>query len=244
MEYPRRINSSKDELYRMKKMNSQKTVLLICDEIYKKIGIRQDDSVLELGCGSGILGNWIKNRCRLYVGTDLSLQMLNIFLKSDIKMKSNLIQGITDMVPFMNNVFDVVILNGVTMYFHNDKTLERTLTEMKRLSKTNGTIFLGENITSAGSPWEFTWFQDLPPLGKIFAKLYIKIRKGLAKRIPRLAGKWKFVYREISPKIINKVFDNAEFINESMAATLKIKYQIFGNQYKGNRRTDFVIKLK
>ena len=35
MEYPRRINSSKDELYRMKKMNSQKTVLLICDEIYK-----------------------------------------------------------------------------------------------------------------------------------------------------------------------------------------------------------------
>lgn len=239
-----RTHLSKNELDGMKKENSKKMVLLVCDEIYKKIGITQNDSVLELGCGSGILGNWIKHRCRLYVGTDLSLQMLDIFLKSNIKTKSNLIQGITDMAPFMNNIFDVVILNGVTMYFHNDKTLERTLIEMKRLSKTNGTIFLGENITSAGSPWEFTWFQELSPLGRIFAKYYIKIRKSLAKRIPRLAGKWKFIYREISPKIINKVFDNAELIYESSAATLKIKNQIFGNKYNGNRRSDFIIKLK
>ena len=50
------------------------------------------------------------------------------------------------------------------MYFPDDKTLEETLEEMKRVLKPNGTIFIGENISSSGYPWELTWFQDLSPI--------------------------------------------------------------------------------
>ncbi|MGI0021938.1 MAG: hypothetical protein ACRD9Q_03655, partial [Nitrososphaeraceae archaeon] len=37
-------------------------VSLICDEIFNKVKITKKDKVLEIGCGSGVLGNVIKNK--------------------------------------------------------------------------------------------------------------------------------------------------------------------------------------
>ena len=242
--YDDRINSTKNSIKATGGWGSEKIVSMICEEICNKIGIKSDDKVLELGCGSGVLGNWVKKKCGFYVGSDISFKMVDFFLKSDKTHKINLLQATTNNVPFSNTLFDLIILNGVTMYFPDDKILENTLEEMKRVLKPTGTIFIGENISSSNYPWELTWFQDMSPVFQKLARPYIKIRRWLAKKNSKLAGKWKFMYKEISTDIISKCFANIAKIEQSKAATLTVRKKLFGDKYKGSRRVDFLIKLK
>lgn len=242
--YDHRIEGSNDSIKATGGWGTKDEVSLICEEIYNKIGIQKNDKVLELGCGSGVLGNWIKKRCDYYVGADISFKMLNFFLKSDHDNKSNLLQGTTNKVSFTNEIFDIIILNGVTMYFPDDKTFEETLEEMKRVLKSNGTIFIGENISSSEYPWELTWFQDLSPIFQILARPYIKIRRWLAEKNTNLAGKWKSIHKDISPDFINAYFKDTYEIIQTKAAAYTVKKKIQGNNYRGNRRVDFLIKLK
>ena len=242
--YDDRIESTNNSIKATGGWGTENEVSLICEEIFNKIGIQKNDRVLELGCGSGVLGNWIKKRCDYYVGADISYKMVDFFLKSDHENKTNLLQGTTNKVPFANEIFDIIILNGVTMYFPDDKTLEETLEEMKRVLKSNGAIFIGENISSSGYPWELTWFQDLSPSLQILARPYIKIRRWLAEKNSKLAGKWKYIYREISPDLISKCFANIAKIEQSRAATFTIRTRLLGKKYNGSRRVDFLINLQ
>jgi len=242
--YDERIISSNDAVKAAGQWGTNEYVALICDEIYKKVKIKKTDSVLELGCGSGVLGKYIKERCHQYVGVDLSQKMLNFFSEDSTLEQITLIQGITDLIPFSNHVFDIVIINGVTMYFPDDKILLDTLTEMKRVSKKDGTIFIGENIIPTDYAWEFTWFQNLSPKIQLFAKNYIKIRRWFSKKNPNFAGKWKDTYKEISPTLINQFFQNDATIHQSRAATYIVKKRILGKKYKGSRRVDFLINLQ
>ena len=242
--YDERITSSNDAVKAAGQWGSNEYVPLICDEIYKKIKIKKTDIVLELGCGSGVLGKYIKEKCHQYVGVDLSRRMLNFFSDDSTLKTIDLFQGVTNLVPFSNHVFDVVIINGVTMYFPDDKFLLDTLNEMKRISKKNGTIFIGENTIPSDYAWELTWFQNLSPTFQFFAGYYIKIRKWLSKKNPKIAGKWKDTYKEISPTLINQFFKNEATIHQSRAATYIVKKRILGKKYKGSRRVDFLINLQ
>ena len=70
--YDKRISTSKDSVKAAGQWGSKDFVPLICNEITKKISISNNDNVIELGCGSGVLGNWINERCKSYIGIDLS----------------------------------------------------------------------------------------------------------------------------------------------------------------------------
>ena len=242
--YDARIESTNNSIKATGGWKNEDEVLQICEEISRKIGIKQNDMVLELGCGSGVLGNWIKQRCEYYVGSDISFKMIDFFLKSDKEKKANLLQGTTNNVPFTKEIFDIIILNSVSMYFPDNKTLVETLEEMKRVLKSQGTIFIGDNISAAGYPWELTWYQDLSPFFQILARPYIKIRRWLAYKNTKLAGKWKFMYRELSPDIISKCFDDIAKIEQSKSATYTVRTRLFGKKYKGSRRVDFLINLQ
>ena len=242
--YDERITSSNDAVKAAGQWGSKEYVPLICDEIYNKVKIKNTDTVLELGCGSGVLGNYIIEKCQLYIGVDLSRKMLNFFSENSTLEQINLFQGITDLIPFSNHVFDVVIINGVTMYFPDDKLLLDTLNEIKRVSKKDGKIFLGENIIPSDYAWELTWFQNLSPTIQFLARFYIKIRKSLSKKNPKFAGKWKDTYKAISPTLINQFFKNEATIHQSKAATYIVKKRILGKKYKGSRRVDFLINLQ
>src|SRR3989304_6284036 len=128
--YDNRIESTHDSVKATGGWESEQYVSSICEENYQKIGITKNDRVLELGCGSGVLGDWIKKRCDYYVGIDISFKMLDFFLKSN-NQKINLVQGTIDKVPLLDNTFDIIIVNGVTMYFPDDETLTKSLDEMK-----------------------------------------------------------------------------------------------------------------
>jgi len=240
--YDKRITSSRNSIIAAGQWGSKEYVPLICEEIGNKIGLTKNDKVIELGCGSGVLGNWLKNSFEFYVGVDISLHMLKFFLDESKGKKPLLIQTTTNTIPLSDNFFDIAILNGVTMYLHDNKILENTFNEMKRVVKKDGTIFIGENIIPSNYFWELSWFQKLSPFSQSLAKPYIRFRRWLAGKNSKLAGKWNSVHRDISPTLIRKSFQNYEIV-QSKSAAYTIKLKNLGSKYRGNRRVDFIIKL-
>lgn len=230
-----------DEVRAAGQWGSKELAPLIVDEICKKIKIEKQDNVLEIGSGSGILGNTIKKKCNLYVGTDISIEMLKKF-RDVSETKLSLFQCITNILPFPDKFFDVVIMNSVTMYFNQNNQLEKTLIEIERISKENAIIFIGDNIVPSESHWEYTWFKKLNSVEQKLMKPYIRIRKGLAQKNSKLAGKWKKSYAEVSPKFIKKYFGNRAKVIKTASSASFIKNKQANN--KNSRRVDFVIKLE
>lgn len=220
---------------------SKEFVPEICHEICSKISIKNEDKVLEIGCGSGVLGNVVKNLCSLYAGIDISFEMLKKFEGDNKEDKINLFHSISSSIPLRNNFFDKVIMNSVTMYL-NHKELEKTITEIKRIASKDATIFIGDNVIPASSYWELSWFQNLNSVEQKVAKPYIKVRKWLAKIDPKLAGKWKNLHEEISPEFIKEKFEEGATVLVSESATTKIKKKRL-DKSETSKRVDFVIKF-
>lgn len=243
--YDERINSNLNAVDAAGQWGEMELVPLICDEILKKIEIKKSDKVLEIGCGSGVLGSYLRERCAEYYGIDISFGMLQKFQDEYNQEKwFNLVQGITDSLPFPNNTFSKILMNSVTMYLHKDEQLEKTLAEMERVSVDNGLIFIGENVVPSRVYWEYSWFQNLNRLFQIFAKPYIRLRLFLASKNPSMAGKWIFSHRAVSPNYVKNYFDGKGKMTVSDAAAMTIRKTIKGKKWKGNRRMDFVIKLR
>jgi len=242
--YDERISSNLDAIEAAGQWGEKTLVPLICKEIFKKIEIKKEDKVLEIGCGSGVLGNYLKKYCAEYYGVDISFKMLQKFFEEyNSERKCTLIQAISDKLPFPTNTFSMVVINGVTMYLHGNDLLEKTLTEIERISTKNAVIFIGENVIPSRIYWEYRWFQNLNYFAQQVAKPYIKIRLWLAQRNSKLVGKWKFFHYAVSPNLIKKFFDGKGQIYLSDAAAMTIKKRKYGKYWKGNRRMDFVIKL-
>lgn len=220
-------------------------VPIICEEIIKKIGIKDDDKILEVGCGSCVLGNVVKERCQFYVGIDVSLFMLKRgYEDSAGSRKLNLIQGEANKIPIKENSFSIIIMNSVTMYFPSNKFLRKVLTEIERVACHNAILFIGENTNPSDYYTELVWFQELSQIGKFFAKPYIRMRKWLAGVNPKLAGKWDIHLRELSPKFIEKYFQGRGEVIVSDAPTYTVRRRIYGENGKGSRRIDILIRLK
>ncbi|MDE2589514.1 MAG: class I SAM-dependent methyltransferase [Patescibacteria group bacterium] len=218
---------------------TKERVPLICEEICNKVRLSNENIVLEIGCGSGVLGNEILNKCKYYAGIDLSFEMLKKFLYDSTK--PNLVQASAGALPFRDNYFNLVMINSVTMYMTKDLILEM-LSESERVVSSQSVIFMGENITPSRYYWEFTWFQNLTPAKQIFAKIYIKIRKYLASKNSKFGNKWADLYNELSPEFIKKYFAGKGEVDISDAAAYTVRQRILGNA-KGNRRVDFLIRL-
>ena len=86
--------------------------------------------VLDLGCGTGILGEFLNERL---VGIDISLEMLK-----QGEDREKFIQGDMENIPFKENSFDTVLSFSA---FMNLSDLNKGLREVKRVLKRGG-LFL------------------------------------------------------------------------------------------------------
>ena len=116
------------------------------------------------------------------------------------------------------------------MYFNQNNQLEKTLIEIERISKENAIIFIGDNIVPSESHWEYTWFKKLNSVEQKLMKPYIRIRKGLAQKNSKLAGKWKKSYAEVSPKFIKKYFGNRAKVIKTGSSASFIKNKQANNK--------------
>jgi ubiquinone/menaquinone biosynthesis C-methylase UbiE len=98
----------------------------------------QQGKVLDMGCGTGILFDYVSVEASLTVGLDISKRTLLIARRRSRNcVNVHLIQADVDYAPFEDGVFDVVF--AITV-LQNVPSPTETLKEMKRVAKDDAMI--------------------------------------------------------------------------------------------------------
>jgi ubiquinone/menaquinone biosynthesis C-methylase UbiE len=100
-------------------------------------------SIIEIGCGTGYYGMHFANKCKEYVGIDLSPENINAFIRNieshQLKNVSAMIGDATKLDAIKDSQFDVVLVLG-PMYHLPETEREIVFSESKRICKNNGII--------------------------------------------------------------------------------------------------------
>lgn len=147
--------------------------------------------VLDLGCGWGGLSFWMANGFESVYALDIELdglKFMNIRASQEGTHNIRSVQGNVFSLPFPNNFFDLVVLNGVLEWigtFANDAPpqvmQERALEEISRVIQPDGTLCLGiENRFGIqyflGYKEEHTGLRFISLLPRKIAQTYHKLR--------------------------------------------------------------------
>ena len=103
-----------------------------CNNFYSKIGISTDDTIFEIGCGSGAFLYPLYLRKNLVEGIDYSANLLDLARKfmPEINFTCEDAAAIK-----LNKTYDVVLSHSVFQYFHDLNQAEMVLKTMNRLAK-------------------------------------------------------------------------------------------------------------
>jgi len=111
--------------------------------LFELIKLADNDSILELGCGNGML--WKGKTSKLPVGSrlilsDFSEGMLNAAKENLSSMQSNIDFQQIDIqnIPYTNAFFDTIIANHMLYHIPN---LDNALSEVRRVLKKNGRFY-------------------------------------------------------------------------------------------------------
>ena len=98
--------------------------------------MQDNSSILEVGCGAGLIASYLKNYD--YIGLDKSLSLVNKHINILYNTVVNF--SATDSI-FKNKYFDYCICNGVLEYLNNQEELDKAIDEIERVTKHG--IFIG-----------------------------------------------------------------------------------------------------
>jgi pristinamycin I synthase 3 and 4 len=106
-------------------------------------------SVLDVGCGTGLLLPGFAAMCESYIGLDVSAEALRQIQRQMAARKDwahvQLRQGAADDLAFLDDdSVDLVVLNSVVQYFPNVSYLMAVLKEAVRVTRRGGHVFLGD----------------------------------------------------------------------------------------------------
>jgi pristinamycin I synthase-3/4 len=119
------------------------------EETIKRISVHRPRSILEIGCGTGLLMTRLAPGCDRYIGIDFSQRVLD-YVSSHITRTSalkhvELHRGVAHELEFLpNESVDMVILNSVVQYFPDVEYLQLVLRESIRVTRTDGHVFVGD----------------------------------------------------------------------------------------------------
>lgn len=108
--------------------------------VLKFLHLKSERLILDVGCGTCILFEYLLDKAKILVGIDISKNILRE-AKAKFKGKANifLIQADADYLPFPNGVFDAVF--AITL-LQNMPSKKVTLKELKRVAKPNASILV------------------------------------------------------------------------------------------------------
>lgn len=110
------------------------------EAVIESINMEKEASVLDVGCGTGLLFEYVANKAEAIVGLDISRETL-LQAKRHAKKFANvhLILADSDNVPLKEDVFSHVF--ALTL-IQNTPNPFKTLNEIKRVSKENAVIIV------------------------------------------------------------------------------------------------------
>lgn len=146
-----------EKLYRKNKnffayaMSARKKTII---DILKKEIPRQNDRLLDLGCGAGVIGKELVELGFNVVGMDISLGMAK---QAESNLGSNnLTVGDVEKIPFADGTFDRIVCLGVITYLPDER---KAIGEMYRILKPGGQL-----IIAVRNKLELARFADVPKL--------------------------------------------------------------------------------
>jgi ubiquinone/menaquinone biosynthesis C-methylase UbiE len=115
--------------------------------------IKKDSRVIEIGCATGYYGMYLADKCKEYVGVDLTPENIELFntkiKNAGFKNVSAQVGDATDLVNIADESFDVVLCLG-PMYHLPPEERELIFDECKRICKIGGIIVFAY-INKAGA---------------------------------------------------------------------------------------------
>jgi demethylmenaquinone methyltransferase / 2-methoxy-6-polyprenyl-1,4-benzoquinol methylase len=119
-----------------------------------EVGAREDDLVLDVGCGTLLLAEWLRGSgCRV-VGMDLTMRMIRAGISKRLPNVPLLLRGDAESLPFPDESFDAVASCYVAKYVDPQKFAE----ELARVVKPGGKVVVYDFVRPVGAfclPLEF-----------------------------------------------------------------------------------------
>lgn len=105
--------------------------------IKKILKLSKRESLLDVGCGGGILTIALQKYVNNIIGVDGSTEMLKHVPKTIETHLANAAK-----LPFLDNKFDKILCHSIFQYFSNINYARTVLEEMERVCKPNGLIYI------------------------------------------------------------------------------------------------------
>jgi ubiquinone/menaquinone biosynthesis C-methylase UbiE len=165
------------------------------EAVIRNLNLKGYEKVLDCGCGDGIFGSILKEKCEQIIGLDNCLNNLKMSKRSNRGYVS-LVLGDVQNLPFKPGQFDRVLCTEVLEHLQNDV---QALAEINRVL-INDALFV---LTVPNLNYPFLW----DPLNKILTNvLHVSpIKKGI------FGGMWFAHERLYSKAELEKKFDAADF---------------------------------
>ena len=141
----REFNEAKNYEYNGYKFKNEDEYDKFIFELTKNIEIKNNQKILDIGCGNGSLMNKLfKNKnIKNYELTGIDFCIKNIQY-ANLNYKGTFItHNIKDTLPFEDNTFDVILCISTLFYLETEKELINVLNEIDRVGKEDCIIFLG-----------------------------------------------------------------------------------------------------
>jgi SAM-dependent methyltransferase len=116
-------------------------LIALVEDVRRKLGLGESSTVLDVGCGNGILRDKLAPSVRRYVGLDIAEEQLR-------RASGLRVQGAAERLPFSDGSFSSVLGTAVLQYLDSASVL-RALCQARRVLKPGGAALFAMN------PWSF-----------------------------------------------------------------------------------------
>lgn len=131
--------------------------LLMVSEICNHLNLKDDDVLLDVCCGNGLITTELSKKCKKTVGVDFSLPLLGVARRyhqpKNVSYQYLNVLNMDKMATAYPGQFSKILMYGALQYFKK-QDIRTILQNLLRLSSENRIIFIG-SIPDKARKWKF-----------------------------------------------------------------------------------------
>ncbi len=198
-------------------------------EIAERLDLKKEDSLLEVGCGSGLLLERLKNKVSFCAGVDISEEMLKHIKDENIELRV----AEASKLPFEDEKFSKVFCHSVFHYFPDIEYAKQSINEMLRVCKQDGTILISDVLNGYLDDIRLKeeasntglYFRIVRQFKNVLRPLYYQLKRKPIIEIKPLSIEPTF-FKKYFKNTNHKVFPLLETVESKPAQFLIFRYDI------------------